>query len=75
MRIDTAPCRLLLWLAAAAVGWALIAAVVLLAPQALGGFAVAGVLLWRKGQRPVDVPPTPARSRGDVRRRLAPSLS
>ena len=57
-------------------------------PQALAGFAVAGVLLWRKGQRPAPLPTAaavpvpargtppsaaPARSREDVRR-LVPSL-
>ena len=53
MRYDTAPCRLLIWLAAAALGWAVVAGVVLFVPQALAGFAVAGVLLWSKGRRPV----------------------
>ena len=55
MRYDTAPCRLLIWLAAAAVGWAVIAGVVLFLPQALAAFALAGVVLWRKGRRPVDL--------------------
>ena len=55
MRHDTAPCRLSIWLAAAALGWAVIAGVVLFLPQALAAFALAGVVLWRRGRRPVDL--------------------
>jgi hypothetical protein len=55
MRYDGAPHRLLIWLAAAVVGWVVVIGVCLYLPQALVGFAVAGVLLWRKGQRPVDL--------------------
>ena len=55
MRYETAPCRLLIWLAAAAAGWAVLLGTVVLLPEALAGFAVAGLLLWRKGQRPVPL--------------------
>ena len=55
MRYATAPCRLLIWLAAAALGWAVIAGVVLFLPQALAAVALAGVVLWRRGRRPVDL--------------------
>ena len=73
MRHDIAPCRLLIWLAAAALGWAVVAGVVLLVPQALVGFAVAGALVWTKGRRPVDAdgaapaPVTAAPARGLTR--------
>ena len=53
MRYDVAPCRLLIWLAAALMGWAVVALVLLYAPQGIAVFAVAGVVLWRRGQRPV----------------------
>ena len=73
-------CRLLVWLGAAAVGWAVLLGVVLLLPQALAGFAVAGFLLWRKARRPVVVPVpvpgparAPARRQADVRRLVAHS--
>ena len=55
MRYDVAPCRLLIWLAAAVVGWTVVVCTVLYLPQALAAFAVAGVLLWLKSRRPVDV--------------------
>ena len=71
MRHEAAPFRLLIWLAAAVVGWAIVIGLCLYLPQALAGLAVAGVLLWRKGQRPVEaaVPVEPAlvRPREDVR--------
>ena len=54
MRYDVAPCRLLIWLAAAAVGWAVVIGMCLYVPQAFAGVAVAAVLLWRRSQRPVD---------------------
>ena len=55
MRYEAAPCRLLILLAAAALGWAVVICTVVFLPQALVGVAVAGVLVWRKGQRPVDL--------------------
>ena len=84
MRYDVAPCRLLIWLAAAALGWAVVAGVVLLLPQALAAFAVAGVLLWRKSRRPVGAAaqqpaPTAARTLAPGRtartRPLVPTLA
>jgi len=53
MRHTAAPHRLLIWLAAAAVAWAVLIGVVLFVPQALAGFGIVGLLLWRKAQRPV----------------------
>lgn len=84
MRYDVAPHRLLIWLAAAVVGWAVVIGVCLYLPQALIGFALAGVLLWRKGQRPVEVTaarttpqvsaPAAATVREDVRQLVASSV-
>ncbi len=87
MRYDVAPCRLLIWLAAAVLGWAVVICTVLFLPQALAGFAVAGVLLWRKGQRPVSLgvpadlstlastaPAVAVRPREDVRALVAQSI-
>jgi hypothetical protein len=72
MSNEVAPFRLLIWLGAALLGWAVVIGVCLYFPQALVGFAIAGVLLWRKGQRPaVDlvapVEPVLAGDRKDVR--------
>jgi hypothetical protein len=72
MSNDVAPFRLLIWLGAALLGWAVVIGVCLYFPQALAGLAIAGVLLWRKGQRPVVDLPVPADSelvgnREDVR--------
>jgi hypothetical protein len=44
---------LLIWLGAALVGWAAVIGLFLYVPQALACLAVAGVLLWRKGQRTI----------------------
>ena len=55
MRYETAPCRLLIWLAAAVAGWAVLLGIVVSFPEALAGLAVAGFMLWRKGQRPVTL--------------------
>jgi hypothetical protein len=79
MRFDGAARRLLIWLAAAVVGWAVVIGVCLYLPQALVGFALAGVLLWRKGQRPVDltVPAglaTPGRNAPQVSTPAAPRV-
>ncbi len=74
MRYETAPFRLLIWLAAAALGWAVLAGVVLYLPQALAGLAVAGVLLWRKGARPVDLSPAGPVAAGRVPAEAAPRV-
>ena len=55
MTYDTAGGRLLVWLTAAAVGWAVLLGVVLYLPESIAGLAVAGFLLWRKGRRPVPL--------------------
>jgi hypothetical protein len=44
---------LLIWLGAAVAGWAVVIGLFLYVPQALVCFAVAGIVLWRKGQRTV----------------------
>ena len=77
MRYDTAPCRLLIWLAAAVLGWAVTIGMVLHVPQALAVLAVAGVVLWRKGQRPLEAAAptaTRVRAREDVRALVAHSV-
>ena len=55
MKHETAPCRLLIWLGAAVLGWAVLIGASLFFPEALAGLAVAGVLLWRRSRRPVDL--------------------
>ena len=56
MNDAVAPYRLLIWLGAALGSWAVVIGVCLFLPEALAGLAVAGVVLWRTGQRSVDVP-------------------
>ncbi len=74
-----APCRPLIWLAAAVVGWAVVIGMCLWLPQAFAGVAVAAVLLWRRSQHPVD-PALSSRlavadqSRDDVRQLVSTSV-